>query len=885
MPFKTGRTRAASLGELIHMDLAGPMETVSLGGKKYFLLIKDDYSRAVWVEALALKSQVAAKVKEFITAFENGYNACVRGVMADNGTEFINADLQNFFKARGITFYSSVPYTHQQNGVAEREIRTITEGARAMLYAAKLPKRLWSVAIKTMAYLRNRSPTRANDGRTPIEILTGGKPDLAHLRIFGSPVSVAIPAEKRQKWDSRSRMGYMVGYEPYETGYLIWYPRTNRIEKARDVIFHEDAIAPAVPKLYDDEELVEDISKPPTDEKEPLTPSKPPEPQLKPTEQPRLTIRIPPRSARDVKPQEELPPRREDTKLVSYVPDLPRGVTRSGKQREEGQAHLAIEEETLNYIALSAVAENPTTIQEALALPGEEGEAWEEARQAEWQNMLDHDVFGAPAEPPQGTKVLRMGTAIKTSRRDGEIKKRKVRIVAKGYSQIPGLHFNETYAPVMRWESFRLILALGAISGKKIRQFDVKSAYLHGTMKEEVWVEQPEGFEIPGKEHLALPLQRALYGTKQGGNEWRKTLYEFMTLNLRWICQDYDTAVFAKMWNDDTWAVVGFWVDDATSTGTERRLLELEDAFKERFEISSEGEAEWVLGANIQQNAKSKSVVISQKEYIENIAAKFNVQNSKPLKSPLPQGIDFSAIGRHETDVESQDTADLPYREIIGSLMFAATVSRPDIAYSVNKLAQYSNNPTPAQWNLAKRVLQYLYSTRDWGLHLGGNQLCLHAYSDADFAADTDDRRSTGGYAVFLGSGAISWSSKKQTVVALSSTESEYIALSEVSREVLWTRHFLEEIDIVYDEPTTIFEDNQGTIAFATNQKSLRRMKHIDVKFHFIRNLIEEGVIRLQYRRTTEMVADIFTKALPPSTHDQHARSLGVYPSSLEEEC
>ena len=184
--------------------------------------------------------------------------------------------------------------------------------------------------------------------------------------------------------------------------------------------------------------------------------------------------------------------------------------------------------------------------------------------------------------------------------------------------------------------------------------------------------------------------------------------------------------------------------------------MELEDAVINRFSISSEGEVHWILGTSIHRDAESHSVSISQRDYIENLAVKFNVQNAKPVKSPIPLGINFSAINPPSTKEEKKDTENLPYRELIGSLMFAATVSRPDIAYSVNKLTQHSSNLSPAHWNLTKRVLQYLYSTKDQVLHLGGENLCLHAYSDTDFAGDSNDRRSTGGYAIFLGAGAIS---------------------------------------------------------------------------------------------------------------------------------
>jgi hypothetical protein len=432
MPFKVGRTRATHIGELIHMDLAGPMETTSFDGKKYFLIIIDDYSRAVWVESLTLKSEVVSKVREYNLRFETGYGAKIRGIMADNGTEFVNSEMNRYLKDKGITLYTSVPYTHEQNGVAERGIRTITEGARAMLYASKLPKHLWSVAVKTMAYLRNRSPARANGGVTPIERITGEKPNLAHLRVFGSPVSVAVPKEKRRKWDSRSRMGYMVGYEPYDTGYLVWYPGGRRVDKARDIVFHEEAVAPAIPTLYGDDDTPRNVSDTSTMRTTTNLPVKQPP---TPAAQPRLFIRIPARPTRvEYGPEdqghatiEEVPPGRDEpsvedqSKQVSNIPDFPQGTTRSGKQRGEIRCLLASEDAEDAIVMAANILGEPQNIYDALNLPGDEGEAWERARQAEWQNMVDHGVFGPPERPPPNTHILKTGTALRTTRKDGKV--------------------------------------------------------------------------------------------------------------------------------------------------------------------------------------------------------------------------------------------------------------------------------------------------------------------------------------------------------------------------------------------------------------------------------------------------------------------------------
>jgi hypothetical protein len=306
---------------------------------------------------------------------ETLYNIKVQGVMADNGTEFINSELTKHFKSKGITLFTSVPYTPEQNGVAERGICTITEGARAMLFASTLPKNMWSFAVKTMAYLRNRSLSNANEGQTAIHQLTGSKPDLSHLRIFGCPISVAIPKQKRQKWDSRSKMGYMVGYEPYSSGYLVWFPGSKRIEKARDIIFHEEAVVPAIPILYGDDEGTK-MSKSSSDSIQ----SEPVEPKM------RLTIRIPPRPVPKSPNNDQTNPVHhtpDDSQLVSNTPDYPQGMTRSGKIREGIQNAILAEEENNieNFdcpVILSAMTRDPT-IQEALRMPGEEGKAWEEA--------------------------------------------------------------------------------------------------------------------------------------------------------------------------------------------------------------------------------------------------------------------------------------------------------------------------------------------------------------------------------------------------------------------------------------------------------------------------------------------------------------------------
>ena len=222
------------------------------------------------------------------------------------------------------------------------------------------------------------------------------------------------------------------------------------------------------------------------------------------------------------------------------------------------------------------------------------------------------------------------------------------------------------------------------------------------------------------------------------------------------------------------------------------------------------------IGSAIIHDVQNNSILISQKNYIEDIAANFHSHITMSYKTPIPLGINFTTLANE--DEEPKDTKKFPYHELISSLMYATTVSWPDIAYSVNKLARYTTKPSQAHWNLAKHVLQFLYITRDQSLMLGGNEPTLYAYANADFAGDTEDRTSTCGYAIFLGNSVVSWSSKKQTIVALSSTEAKYMVLLEAVWEVLWLRQFLQEIGIEINGPTTIYQDNLGTKGFALNK-------------------------------------------------------------------
>jgi hypothetical protein len=808
----------------------------------------------------------------------------VKGLQSDNGGEFMSGAFQAYLREKGIVHYTSVPYTPPQNGVIERANRTLTEGARTMLHNANLLKSFWYFAVAAKAYLLNRTPTRANNGITPFERWFNIAPKLSHLRIFGSPVSVAVAKEKRVKWDVKSHLCYMVGYDRYDGGYIVWDPVAKREIKACDVIFHEHAMVPAVPRRFGAVEMekeVEKVAEPPADDIQVKTEDVTVPPQ------PRITIRLPGRlaappasNANPVEPTAEPAPAERGVPFLDTVPDFPIHSSRSGIQRlgiASENASFAAEMPEVD-VALSAATGEPLTLVEALAMEGEEGKMWNEAAQREWDNLAAHHVYDWV--DPGKESVITCGTVLKKKYVDGKVSQYKVRAVAHGFRQIPGVHYNNTYAPVVRFESLRTMMAIGAIKDVSVRQFDIKSAYLHSRMKERVLMHPPRGFPIPEDKRGQVWLMRvSLYGTKQGGADWHEMLDDFMVKENGWTNCPNDEAVYYRVWDNGDWAWVSYWVDDANSVGIEGRLLDLEEKIAKRFGVSSVGDASWMLGMTVERDRAKKTISLGQEAYIDTLLERFGLENAHPVSTPLPVGIELNKSQCPKTDEEKAAAADLRYSELVGSLMYAALATRPDISSAVATLSKFMSNPAPVHYEAGLRVLRYLKGTKDGKLTLGG-WAEITAYSDSNWGGDRDNRRSTGGYVFCIGAGAVSWSAKQQPTPALSSLEAEYMALTQATKEALWLKRFMGDLGI-HIPSVKLFGDNQGSLALATNRVFHARSKHIDIQYHFIRHHVKSGEIILKYLPTAYMVADIMTKPLPLEKHCTHTRSMGVTSAGL----
>ena len=541
----------------------------------------------------------------------------------------------------------------------------------------------------------------------------------------------------------------------------------------------------------------------------------------------------------------------------------PRNIFNERKPHDDEAACLVDEE-----------ASNPS-IQEALT--GPYADEWRRAMKEEF-NALSEIGTWTLTERPENRKVIGSRWVLRTKYdADGNIERRKARLVAKGYNQQPGMDFTETFAPVARQSSIRTLLAISAELGLKLYQLDVVLAYINGDLEEEIYMEQAEGFEVPGSEDLVYSLKRSIYGLKQSGRQWFKKLdQKLKILGLEQLSGD--KCVYIRK-NKESTLIVAVYVDDRIVTTDQIEAFEkLKDDLSREFKMKDLGRLHHCLGIEFEQDVNTNAVFMFQRKYIGDVLRKFGMQDSKPVSTPLDGNIKLSREMGPKTSEEMEEMSRVTYQSLIGSLMYLAVSTRPDIAYAVSSLSQFNQNPGKAHWISAKRILRYLKGTQHFGLLFTKNGKNLHGYVDADWGAAVDDRRSYTGFVFKLANSAISWESRKQRTVALSSTEAEYMALTEAAKETTYLRCFLKEVGILSSDakPTNAFCDNQEAQELMRNPVHHARSKHINIRHHYVREVFEKGDLEVEYIPTTEMVADVLTKALFGPSHRRFLKELGI---------
>ena len=806
----TGGTCSKEPLELVHSDVCGKMNAKSLGGAEYFLTFIDDKTRYVWVYPLKHKSEVFDHFLEWKALVENASGHKLKVLRTDNGGEFTSTKFEEFLKSTGVRHECTVPKTPEQNGVAERLNRTLVEKVRSMLIDSKLPHKFWAEALSTATYLRNRSPTKVIAGMTPHEAWAKEKPQVGHLRVFGCDAYAHIPKDERQKLDPKMRKCIFLGYGQQTKGYRLYDPDRGKIFYSRDVKFNESEKEKENEANNDPVYHVDlDFSH----NGENMTDS-----DKCTTEQPSIEC------------ETEVVPRRSER--LRHPPDF--YGTRVNVTSQNPKEPKSIEE----------------------AVSGPEKSKWEKAMEVEMQSLEENSVWDL-VELPEGKRAIgnKWVYKVKTGA-DGLIERYKARLVAQGFSQKYGDDYDETFCPVVRLESLRVLIALAVQYGLKLHQVDVTTAFLNGELEEEVYMRQPEGFITQGKEHMVCKLNKSIYGLKQSPRCWNTAL-DNQLKQMGFIQSVSDPCIYTDAGGDKFF--IGVYVDDIILAGhSDKRIQEVKDALAMQFDIKDIGNLHYFLGIKVLQDDKSKSIWIGQPLYINNLLKKFGMQDCKAVGTPVDVSTKLVKATNNDEIVDQQ-----LYQSAIGSLLYLSVSTRPDITYAVSTLARFSSEPTKQHWTAAKRVMRYLKGTINHGIHYSkkGSQECI-CYSDADWAGDIDDRRSTSGYLFQISGGAVTWSSKKQSCVALSTAEAEYIALASTAQEAVWMRQLTTELGNSPETATVIYEDNQSAISMTKNPQYHGKAKHIAIKYHFIREQVSNGTVNLQYCPTEEMVADMFTKGL-----------------------
>ncbi|KAH9398166.1 hypothetical protein TYRP_019174 [Tyrophagus putrescentiae] len=843
-------SRASAPLELVHTDV-GFMPVAGLRQEKCFVIFVDDYSKLVRVFPMRTKSEVAAKLKEFVIWGEAITGNRLKRLRSDCAREYLHGEFSRFAEEKGIFQEHSTAYCHQQNVVAERFIQKLKTTARVLLIQANAPLKLWPEALKHAAWTDAVVP-HTGTNESPYECFYGKKAPMERLRPFGCIAYAHVPDVQRNMLQPTARRTMFLGY-PYESSnYYVYDPETRRVAEARNVTFKEEFY---FSKQNETAQAEGENGDQPDDQQE-TTPVVEGEHQYQPEEEgeeedsetdesnseEKGTVTEGDASEQTVPKQIETEPAAaaEQRQQSSEAVALP--LRRSERIRRR-PAHLD------DYVCGKTEESRlePQSYSEAIA--SDDAEDWVEAMANEWSSFGEHQT-GDIVDVPPGKKVVK-GKWIFKSKIDPESRKskKKARYVACGYSQVAGIDYEETFSPVVNFDTVRVALTVAAARHYSVRQFDVKTAYLHAELKETVFMELPEGFRIPGK---VLKLNKAVYGLKQSARCWNEHIQKIFVNNQ--LTQSTNDQCF--YYNNSKELYVLLYVDDLLIMSKDKRDAdEIKEALAQKLELKEILKVERFCGVEI--SFEDGKFLLSQTLLIDELVGAYGLTEGREYaESPLPEWGDYT---------EGEVDLNLPIKNLIGSLQFIASRTRPDIAASLNYLSRQTSKPTQRLFNACKYLLRYVKKTRDLKLVLGHQSPeGLVVFTDASHAP-LPDRKSITGVVVQLFGSTVAWASKKQpTEVALSSSEAEYYAMSRGVSEGLWMSRLI--VEFGESEKKFILKcDNQSAIGMLKNRPQ-KDAKHIDVRKHFILENHLRKRMDVEYVPAVDQRADYLTKAMSPTT-------------------
>ncbi|GJS75068.1 retrovirus-related pol polyprotein from transposon TNT 1-94 [Tanacetum coccineum] len=757
-----------------------------------------------------------------------------------------------------------------------------------MLIFSRLPEFLWAEAVATTCFTQNRSIINTRHNKTPYELLRGRKPNVEYFHVFGSLCYPTNDRDDLGKMKPKADIGVFIGYSETSRGFRIYNRRTKRIMETIHVKFDVDysAMASETRLLFDENLLIYHQFAVATDshdqEDSPSTSS-----IIVDTHEAHPVVTTSDEQTSPISLQESDEFNQEDsadfdgnTQFVPYdslnheeIESSTTNLEPSNVQnfhQVQPSTHIWTKDHPLDQVigdpskpvmtrqrlhtdsevcmyALTVSTIEPKNIKEAMA-----DHSWIESMQDEL-NQFERLQVWELVPRPEGKNVIALKWLWK-NKCDAEniVVRNKSRLVAKGYKQEEGIDFEESFAPVARLEAVRMFIAFAAHMNITIFQMDVKTAFLNGPLKEEVYVSQPEGFIDSEFPNHVYRLKKALYGLKQAPRAWYDKLSSFL-IEHGFNKGIIDPTLFTRRHGGDI-LLVQVYVDDiifgSTNPDFSKRFANL---MKNNFEMSMMGELKFFLGLQVHQSPRG--IFISQSQYAIELLKKHGLDECVSMSTPM-------ATERLDADLQGTPTDQTNYHRMIGGLMYL-TASRPDIAFATFVCARYQARPTVKHLKEVKRIFWYLRQSYNMGLwYPKDSGFELIAYSDADHAGCKDDCKSTSGGVQFLGGKLVSWSSKKQDCTAMSTAEAEYVSLSACCAQVIWMRTQLLDYGFKYNR-IPMYCDSKSAIAISCNPVQHSKTKHIDIRYHFIKEHVERGTVEIYFVGTEYQPADLFTKALP----------------------
>lgn len=863
--------RAKEPFDVIHTDLSGQFSTPSLAKSRYFIPFLDEKTRYVWVRFAKTKTDIPVIINDFIHFVQTHHNVVIKFFHTDGGGEFTGQATQTVLRLTGTRHRVSPPYHHESNGRIERYMRTIVTDARTIIVDDSLF--LWPEAISHAAYVKNIKPHRGlTNGITPHEALTGNKPSVGYLKPYFSDCYLHIPKEARQpgtKLQDRAERAKLVGYDSPSV-MRLYVPARHVVTTA--TVSHVRFVTAANKVHWDLEESrthTQAVSDRPAASLSQTTSS-----HTTPVVKRQTTSESVPRLTTPTSSPSRIPisRRRERTAATPEDTATVPGRTRSGRPYLAHRADThdcsvadADDDEPLIAFAMLAVDDDiPLTLRQALKSP--ESTHWKNAVDAELSALVSKDVWTETPLPRGKPVVTPRWVFAKKHDAQGRLVRYKARLVARGFTQIHGWNYDETYSPVARYDSLRLIIRLAAMNKWWVHQMDVETAYLYSNLRHEVYLTCPDGYTPRSSTPVVLRLQKALYGLKQSGREWFGTLKSTMD-GMNMIPIPSDPCVFRR---DNL--IVGVYIDDIVLTGTTDAVNSFKSVLATQYKCKDLGICRYLFGLEINQT--ERSVEIGQSGYATRILKRFGMDECNGRDTPLDAGL---SLPRSTDDDERTNVTE--YQQISGSLNFLVTGSRPDLAFPVSMMSSYNADPNTQHLSSMKQILRYLSRTTNRGLEYkrtNNAATTLEVFADASYNSDPDTAKSVGAYVVRLNDATVAWSSRKQTTVAKSTCEAEYMACSEATSQLLWTRQLLMDLGVNIDvRQTVLWCDNNPAVELTHNDRVTFKSRHIAPHYHFVRQHHGSSFV-VRHISSHDNTADICTKALARPLFQKHVKALGM---------